>query len=318
MRKLAASLFLLWLVPTVSAQPNLTGLNLERDNFNVVAGHSQCSGDEVSLRITTDQTIGTGGISAYVLNSDTGATVTTWTNVQTHPDWFNVNNRLLHTSVEYSTGEYVFVATIDVTGVLTPDLFSAWPFSVPVGSCKDAVQDGSQSLIVTQHQQTRSLVNSTTGLLQTEHLTQGLYAHCQNTTVQSPGDCQGIHANLTQVHTHLDAHFGDLCNGVCNFTVENEPVLQAIEAQQMRLPGLETPESWLLVFCVGLLLWSLTRKDSTGANDPMWIPAVFATIGALTVFVTDTGWALVTVCFFLLIGFWLEVWRRNVLLGGEP
>lgn len=117
-----------------SALPSLAGLIIERDNFNAVASHAQCLGDEVSLRMVTDQAIGAGGIIWYILNSDSNVVVETGTQTS----FFNLNDRLFHTSRVYPAGDYQFLATIDIQGALAQDVFSDHPFNVPAGTCLTA------------------------------------------------------------------------------------------------------------------------------------------------------------------------------------
>lgn len=174
-------IFRLNVLPNV-ALPSLTGLMLQRNDFNVEASQAQCNGDETALRVETDRTIGTGGISVWVINSDTNVVMQNWMNVQTHVDWFNLQNHLLHTSKIYPPGDYVLVGTVDVLGALEDDQFSTAPFNVPIGTCIDSIFDDTdlRAFIVERTNQTNSYVNTTS---------------------------EAILENLTSVHVHIDSHF---------------------------------------------------------------------------------------------------------------
>lgn len=121
--------------------------------------------------------------------------------------------------------------------------------------------DGLYGLVVYRSGQTNGYVNATSATLQGEHATQGLYAHCRSTSVQ--GDCEGVRANLTQVHAHVDAHFMDVlaaidCDegGNCTFIVNNTAVLNELEEQKMQIPGLSSPESWAVMILLALVVLS--------------------------------------------------------------
>lgn len=116
---------------------------------------------------------------------------------------------------------------------------------------------------------------------------------------------------LNEIHTHIDSHFAqtwgmltsfegnitailnDLCSGGgCNFTVETEPVIQALEAQQMRFLDLDTQTSWTFLLFLALLIWCWYQRwlfvaiaSVIGILDAFMVPHVLGFKGTALVLV---------------------------------
>ena len=129
------------------AVPSLVGLQWDPGDLIAHTSEAQCLGDETTLGVNLEPSLGAGGFTNYVLNSNTGVVVEQIPSAS----FFNLNNKHLHTSRLYPPGEYSFLVVADVTGLLAPDNWAAETFSVPVGSCLDAGQDGSLEELTDQH-----------------------------------------------------------------------------------------------------------------------------------------------------------------------
>jgi len=130
--------------PTV-ALPVLTGLQWDPSDLYVHTSEAQCLGDEVTIGINMEPSLGMGGFANYVINSDSGIVVE---QIPT-TSFFNLNNKHLHTSRIYPAGTYTFLVTADVNGLLAPDNWAAETFSVPKGTCLDSNQDGTTQRLET-------------------------------------------------------------------------------------------------------------------------------------------------------------------------
>lgn len=163
------------------------------DDFNIVVSQAQCNGDLVSFRVLIDLS------SAATTITDMDVTVIdsfTDTNVLTVDDseMFQQGNKLWYFAKILPAGPYVAHARIDVNALGGfVDSWDAYPFNVPQGTCVDTPFDPSgildelddlRSFILGQHNQTRSLTN-TTSVFQ--------------------GDQTRDLINTT--HTHIDSHF---------------------------------------------------------------------------------------------------------------
>lgn len=281
--------------------PVLTGLMLQRNDFNVEASQAQCNGDEIDLRVETDRTIGAGGITVTVIDSDSNIVIQQWVNVQTHPDWFNLNNHLMHTSKVYAPGEYVLVGTIDVLGALEDDQFSTAPFNIPLGDCIDTPYDDSQfrELVILRTNQTNSYINSTS---------------------------ENVLQNLTNVHVHIDSHFNMTdalivnqffqTNGYINttgiqildaindldFNIDcgNETGNCTFEAQTMiDLPGLTDQQVGAFLLFLTMLIISFFQR---------WLfVAIASVIGILEVFILGGIFGFEFTGLLLVIGIMLQI-----------
>lgn len=284
--------------------PVLTGLSLDRDDFNVETSQAQCNLDEVTLRIETDVTIGAGGINWWVINSDDSVVVETGTSAA----FFGINNHVFHTSRAYETGEYLFIATVDAQGALAADLFSSWGFSVPRGTCVDSADQDLIPFLQNHFIQTDSYVNTTATT--TRSLVNTTHSHLDshfNTTWIRISDLSTI-ANQTRsdvLHNHDELHNILGNNFTCaNCTLEPMSIID--------LPGLSDEQVGMLLILFFVFVFSLLQKPvARGGPGPFWIVAVFATVGLGAIFVAGTGWGFVTAFLAIIIGFWLEVFVRN-------
>lgn len=239
------------------ALPSLAGLELERDNFNIVAEDS-CLGDEATFRINTDQTIGAGGITAYVIDSDTNTVIQTWV-VTAGAPWYNLNDRLFHASFAYPAGDYQFLATADIMSVLEPDLFSAWPFNVNTGSCYTAgdalnIQNRFDSIDadLTDLGVAVEIINRTTIQIDRNESNDFVYSNAlQNSS-----------------HAHIDTHFvytNDLINNTAitligNISVNNTSVEALIHEADSQIGLSIYAIMWLAVMVV-LVIWAEYSKN---------------------------------------------------------
>lgn len=115
------------------ANPTLAGLQWDPADM-IVRADDACLGDEVALSVNLEPSLGAGGLNWYVINSDSNVVVETGTGAT----FFSLNNKHFHTSRPYPSGEYTFLVTADVIGLLTPDNWAAEAFNVDTGTCYTA------------------------------------------------------------------------------------------------------------------------------------------------------------------------------------
>lgn len=221
--------------------PSLVGLQWDPNDLFVTASQAQCNGDPTGLGVNIEPSLGAGGLSAFVLNSETGVVVETFPQAS----FFNLQDKHFHQDRFYPVGRYSFLVTADVIGLLTPDNYAATEFSVPVGTCVDSADQDLIPFLENHFEQTDSYVNSTNSSLHSDHIIQGLYSHCQNTSVQI-GDCQGIHSNLTEVHSHIDSHFDEVLLAIMTGNQTNGSATLQID-----LEGFEFIV-WILIVAVAI------------------------------------------------------------------
>ena len=113
------------------AVPSLTGLQWDPGDLFAHTSEAQCLGDNATLGLNLEPSLGAGGFLNYVLNSETGVVVE---QIPT-ASFFNLNNKHLHTSRSYPAGEYSFLVTADVSGLLGADNWAAETFSIPRNTC---------------------------------------------------------------------------------------------------------------------------------------------------------------------------------------
>lgn len=141
----------------------------ELDDFNVEVD-SSCNGDPVSFRILIDLNSALTTIidmDVTVANTLTGVWVASFDD----STMFSVGNKLWFFAAEFPPGPYVAHASADVNGLGGfVDTWDAAPFSVSLGTCIDSPFDPSgildelddlRNFILGQHNQTRSLTNTT-------------------------------------------------------------------------------------------------------------------------------------------------------------
>lgn len=163
--------------------------------FQIEASQAQCNGDQTTFVITMDDGP-PDQMNVTFFNTQTGSIVMIVETSQMR----NFNSHTYYFNRTFVPGNWLAYAFQNAPGITAPDRFDAAAFSVPLGTCIDTPFD--DSVLRAEH-----------ATLMSEHETQGLYAHCQNTTTQV-GDCQGIRTNLTEVHDHIDQHFNDI-NATC-------------------------------------------------------------------------------------------------------
>ena len=113
------------------ATPSLAGLQWDPADMITHTSEAQCLGDNVTLGINFQPSLGAGGFQNYILNSRTGLVVE---QIPT-TSFFNLGNKHLHASRPYPAGEYTFLVVADTGGLLAPDNWAAETFSVPRNDC---------------------------------------------------------------------------------------------------------------------------------------------------------------------------------------
>lgn len=289
---------------------------------DITASQAQCNGDQTSFSIDTDLTtlISLSDLDVDIIRTNDGVVLLEIDKAEmltANANQIHFFNRTL------PPGSYLAWVRADLGGIGAVDAFDSAAFNVPLGTCIDTPADfgPTNSLIRFESNQTNTYVNNTNTSLHEDHVGQGLYPHCQNTTAQV-GDCQGIHANLTEVHTHIDQHFdnitaflSDLCSGGgnCTFFVNNTGVIDAIEAQNMtiiELAGYTDAEVGGILLFGALLVWALWRR--------WWFVAGCASFGFLAnVSHLPSQWTIVSLL-FLFLAYWLEMWAVNSKAGDAP
>lgn len=234
------------------------------------------------------------------------------------------------TSVLLPPGDYYALLLLDITGIGAIDLFDADVFTVSASPCTDNPTDLGPVLNHIQYNQaqenaTQLQLNHTDNNVTHIHAEQhnqhsitnarinttflSLYAQinanwartnttCQKTIYSIEG-CEGIELLLT-----------DICGAGsnCNFTVNNTPVLQALEAEKVRLLGFDSPETWTMLLFGALMVWALHKKWFFVAGVAMigMISVILGTAGTWD----STGWT-IAILLLLVPAYWLELWMAN-------
>lgn len=263
-------------VNTAVALPVLTGLQWDPGDM-IVHADDACLGDEVELTINVEPSLGAGGITWYIINSETNVVVESGTSAQ----FFALANKHFHTSRPYPTGEYTFVVTADVTGLLAPDNWAGQGFNVDTGSCFTAVDaqliqnrfdtvDRNLAYVnntVLQLGQDLSYTNETVNSIRAQQVNifTRLNTTCQKTT---DTDCEGIKADLTAHHNNMtDHHFHQdgihPCNeGQCNITVNvnNTDVITAMHNADSQI-GLTIYALIWLALIAAIIVWAEIKRE---------------------------------------------------------
>lgn len=115
-----------------SALPSLAAL--EWDPHELIADtDNACFGDEVSLMAIVQPSVGLGGLMAYIINQDSNVVIETLVG----SDFNSLNNKKFSTSRVYPPGEYDFIVTADVSGLIGLDNWASAPVVVRTGTCID-------------------------------------------------------------------------------------------------------------------------------------------------------------------------------------
>lgn len=323
------------------AHPVLTGLQWDPGDM-IVRADDACLGDEVSLSINLEPSLGAGGINWYVINSDTNVVVEAGTSAQ----FFNVNNKHFHTSRPYPAGEYTFIVTADVSGLLSPDNWAAEAFNVDTGTCFTA-QDAEniQSRFDSLDQQV-AYINSTTlrtesNVTQVNATVNSAHAHIdahfvyQNTQFNLTTDMLKAmlryqNTQLNSTHAHIDAHFvytnqlfNDTFAGVVfNITVSggiaNETVRLLANEFGLQLGETSTLNILIILAMVVIGVWMYRKKEHDlvvrACGILIVLTAGFIALSTATAW-TGGGVFAALVCFtaagLMFIGFWDYRKERN-------
>lgn len=130
--------------------PDLAGFVLDQHMLELSVSQAQCANDQTGFTINhTPPVAGTSTINATIFDSDTGAAVL----VMSQGQMFVLNPaatpRVLHFNRTLSPGPYMALALENSS--VESDHFHAQAFNVPIGTCRDAVQDGSRDFLSSQH-----------------------------------------------------------------------------------------------------------------------------------------------------------------------
>lgn len=294
--QLGAVLFVAPMQCTITS-PSFIGFLFDPDELQVIASQAQCNGDQTSFVVNVGVTQTLNDLDVIIRNTMTNDIILTIDDSEMFQQPGGSGNQVLYFNRTLPPGTFVAIARGDFAGLGALDFFTGGPFNVPLGTCTDTPYDDSElrAFIVARTNQTNGYVNSTSAaIIATVDFNQ------LQTEVQ-----------VNQVHSHIDSHFNqtwamitdfegnitailnDLCSGGgCNFTVDNEPVIQALEAQQMRFLDLDTQTSWTFLLFLALLIWCWYQRwlfvaiaSVIGILDAFMVPHVLGFKGTALVLV---------------------------------
>ena len=107
--------------------------NRDADAFTMEVSHAQCNGDLVEFMVVRDGNQATNDMDVTILDGLTNLAVLTIDDSEMWPS--TPPNLFWHFNRSFSAGPYLALAIIDISSVLTPDLYDAVPFNVPGSSC---------------------------------------------------------------------------------------------------------------------------------------------------------------------------------------
>lgn len=233
------------------------------------------------------------------------------------------------TSVLLPPGDYYALLLLDITGVGAIDLFDADVFTVSASPCTDNPTDLGPVLNHIQYNQaqenaTQLQLNHTDNNVTHIHAEQhnqhsitnarinttflSLYAQVNAAWARTNTTCQKTIYSMAGCEG-LELLIADVCQtGNCNFTVNNTPVLQALEAEKVRLLGFDSPETWTMLLFGALMVWALHKKWFFVAGVAMigMISVILGTAGTWD----STGWT-IAILLLLVPAYWLELWMAN-------
>lgn len=317
--------------PAVAAPLVPVGM-VHSDLAELETQNTNCVGAWAPFSITNDlapaTTIGDGDL--YIYSRDAGVWV------------FQIDNALwtpaipalpaaqaAWTSILLPPGDYYALLLLDITGVGAIDLFDADVFTVSASPCTDNPTDLGPVLNHIQYNQaqenaTQLQLNHTDNNVTHIHAEQhnqhsitnarinttflSLYAQINANWARTNTTCQKTVFSIAGCEG-LEILIGDVCqSGNCNFTVNNTPVLQALEAEKVRLLGFDSPETWTMLLFGALMVWALHKKWFFVAGVAMigMISVILGTAGTWD----STGWT-IAILILLVPAYWLELWMAN-------
>lgn len=122
--------------------PDLSSFVLDPGNFVITVSQAQCAQDNTSFTMNIGFGLTTHTTDLTLLRADTGNAIAIFTHSQLQTIPASGSNHLHFESLYVAPGTYLAVGRLDATGVGATDIFYGTAFGVPVGTCLDALQDG--------------------------------------------------------------------------------------------------------------------------------------------------------------------------------